>query len=72
MTQWLRDHVVAWRIALGVVATAVVMLTQPAPWVLALGIAGVWPVGLAGCVPVSRLARPGRRRVVRSGRTYAV
>lgn len=72
MTQRLRDQVPAWRIAIGLVATAVVMLAQPAPWVLALGIAGVWPVGLVGCLPVSRRAEPVRRRIVRSGRAYAV
>ena len=72
MTQWLRDHVVAWRIAIAVVATAAVVLTRPAPWVLALGIAGAWPVGLAACLASSRRVEPVRRRVVPAGRHDAV
>ena len=76
MTQWLRDQVLAGgmsrRIAIGVVVSAIVVLIRPAPWVLGLGIAAVWPVGVVACLPIGRRVEPVRRRVVPSGRACVV
>ncbi len=52
MTHWINDHAVLGRVACGGLATVAVLRLHPAPWVMALGICAVWPVGVAACCKV--------------------